>query len=96
MPIALALLCPCRAHVKVREGQTHAIPGSVSILTKAPALLSACLRPAEEALRRREALPLGCAVRRDLQAEVGKQSKKTFLNIFGRYIEEYMTLFDTM
>ena len=28
--------------------------------------------------------------------EVGKQSKKTLLDIFGRYIEGYMTLFDTI
>ena len=31
-----------------------------------------------------------------LGSEVGKQSKKTLLDIFGRYIEGYMTLFDTI
>ena len=29
-------------------------------------------------------------------SEVGKHSKNTLLDIFGRYIEEYMTLFDTI
>ena len=32
----------------------------------------------------------------DLQAEVGKQSKKTLLNIFERYIERNMTLSDAI
>ena len=31
-----------------------------------------------------------------LYSEVGKQSNKTLLDIFGRYIEGYMTLFDTV
>ena len=31
-----------------------------------------------------------------LQAEVGKQSHKTLLDVFERYIQGYMTLFDTV
>ena len=34
--------------------------------------------------------------RHRLHSEVGKQSKKTLLDIFGHYIEGCMTLFDTM
>ena len=41
--------------------------------------------------------PVGALRPRAAQdAEVGKQSKKTLLDIFGRYIEGYMTLFDTI
>ena len=29
-------------------------------------------------------------------AEVGKQSQKTLLDVFERYIQGYMTLFDTI
>ena len=31
-----------------------------------------------------------------LQAEAAKQSPKTLLHIFGRYVEGYMTLFDAI
>ena len=43
----------------------------------------------------------GVAVRRELLhlragSEAGKQSKKTLLDIFERYLERHMTLFDTI
>ena len=34
--------------------------------------------------------------RRQLKAEAGKQSKKTLLDVFERYLERHMTLFDTI
>ena len=42
------------------------------------------------------ALHVNISRKHNLLPEVGKQSKKTLLDVFERYIEEYMTLFDTI
>ena len=103
IPSILNTTC-VRGHARIAAGTSLIALRVRAICVFAPGCtmevraLRALLRREAGVRGRREGLPREAppAPLRVCCAEAGKQSKSTFFDIFERYIEEYMTLFDAI